>query len=75
MLVDTNDLIDSTRAAAIIGLSSYRSVNTYRDRYDDFPQPVIEQGKCVLWLRKDIERWAAGHRRQRGPEPGTPRKR
>ena len=75
MLIDTEDLCDATEAAAIIGLTSYRSVSTYRARYDDFPAPAIERGKCVLWLRADIERWSAGHRRQRGPEPGTPRKR
>lgn len=75
MLVDTNDLIDSTGVAGVIGLNSYRSVATYRDRYEDFPEPAIERGKCILWVRSDIERWAAGHERQRGPKPGTTRRR
>lgn len=75
MFVDTNDLIDSTATALLIGLSSYRSVSAYRERYEDFPEPAIERGKCVLWLRQDIERWAAGHERQRGPKPGTTRRR
>lgn len=75
MLIDTNDLIDAARAASIIGLTSPRSVTTYSERYDDFPEPVIRQGRCVLWRRQDVELWAAGHRRQRGPEPGTPKRR
>ena len=25
---------------------------------EDFPEPVIEKSRCVLWLRADIEAWA-----------------
>jgi hypothetical protein len=72
--VETNDLADSAEAAQIIGLASPNSVSTYRQRYEDFPVPVIEKGRCVLWLRADIVRWSAGHERQRGPKPGTPKR-
>jgi predicted DNA-binding transcriptional regulator AlpA len=59
--VDPEDLIDSHEVAELLGLGSHRSVSTYRARYDDFPQPVIEKGagRCLLWLRADIEAWAA----------------
>jgi predicted DNA-binding transcriptional regulator AlpA len=72
-----DDLLDAGEVAEIIGLSSRTAVSAYRGRYDDFPEPYVEKsgGKCILWLRSDIERWSAGHRRQPGPAPGTPRKR
>jgi hypothetical protein len=31
---------------------------TYRHRYDDFPEPIVAMGMCVLWRRQDIEAWA-----------------
>lgn len=59
MRVDTGDLIDSAGVAQILGLSNSRAVSTYRKRYDDFPPPVIDMGagRCLLWLRADIEAW------------------
>ena len=61
--IDPEDLIDASEVAEILGVSSNRSVSTYRLRHDDFPAPVVEKGsgKCVLWLRKDIEVWRAKH--------------
>lgn len=58
-LIDPNDLIDAHGIAALLDLSHRSSVATYRKRYDDFPQPVVDMGagRCLLWLRKDIESW------------------
>lgn len=55
------DLIDSHEVAELLGLNSHRSVSTYRARHADFPSPVIEKGgnRCLLWLRADVEAWAA----------------
>ncbi len=38
------------------------SVSTYRRRYPDFPAPVVDMGagRCLLWLRADVEAWAKG---------------
>jgi hypothetical protein len=71
--INPDDMVDTAEAAQLIGLTNGNGVSTYRKRYADFPVPVIEKGRCLLWWRKDIERWSAGHRRQRGPEP-RPRK-
>jgi len=59
--VDTDDLVDSTEVAEILGLSSARAVSVYRSRYGDFPQPVIVKagGRLLLWRRSDIAQWAA----------------
>jgi predicted DNA-binding transcriptional regulator AlpA len=73
--VRPEDLLDVGEVAELLGLSRKQGVHTYRDRYPDFPEPVVVKasGKCVLWLRQDIERWDAGRRRQRGPVPGAKR--
>ncbi len=57
---DPDLLVDANEAAMILGLRQRTSVSVYRNRYADFPRPVIEKGKCVLWLRADIEAWGRG---------------
>lgn len=56
---DPAELVDATEVARMLGLSRRNAVSVYRSRYDDFPEPVVDLGKgrCVLWLRRDIERW------------------
>jgi predicted DNA-binding transcriptional regulator AlpA len=56
-----DDLVDASEVAALIGLSNPRSIPVYRARYPDFPAPFVVKasGKCVLWLRADVEAWAA----------------
>lgn len=58
--VSLDDLIDSNEVAEILGLGTSRAVSIYRGRYDSFPEPVLIKGsgKCMLWLRADIEAWA-----------------
>ena len=60
--IDPADLIDAYGIAEILGLSQRSSVSTYRKRYPDFPQPVVDMGagRCLLWLRGDVERWVKG---------------
>lgn len=60
--IDPNDLLDATEVAGLLGLSSRTAVSVYRGRYDDFPAPVIEKSRCVLWHRSAIEQWASGRR-------------
>ena len=62
MPLEPEDLVDSHDIADLLGLSSHRSVSTYRARHADFPDPLIEKGsgRCLLWHRADIEAWAAG---------------
>ena len=58
--VDPAQLVDSHGVADILGLSSRGAVSVYSKRYADFPTPVVDLGvgRCRLWLRSDIERWA-----------------
>jgi predicted DNA-binding transcriptional regulator AlpA len=60
--IDPADLIDAHGIAELLGLSHRSSVSTYRKRHDDFPAPVVDMGagRCLLWLRADVEAWSAG---------------
>jgi len=56
--IDPKDLIGPAEVAAIIGLTNARGISVYRRR-PGFPVPVIDKNRCVLWLRSDVEAWAA----------------
>lgn len=60
-LVDPDDLIDANEVAKLIGLSRSTEVSIYLKRYPDMPRPVYDRGanRTKLWLRPQIEAWAA----------------
>lgn len=45
----------------VLGLTYRNAVRVYQDRCDDMPPPVREFGdrRVKLWLRPEIDRWAA----------------
>jgi hypothetical protein len=59
--VDVDDLLDANGVAALLGLAHRNTVSVYQHRYDDMPRPVREFGdrRVKLWLRQEIELWAA----------------
>ena len=65
--VDLDDVLDATAVASIIGLADARSVSTYRNRFADFPPPVLMSngGRCQFWLRQEVEAWQAMRRSDR----------
>ncbi|MBA2386999.1 MAG: hypothetical protein H0V69_07900 [Acidimicrobiia bacterium] len=58
-MIDADDVVDARVVAELLGLSHANSVSLYQRRYDDMPRPVIDmgQGKCKLWLRREIVEW------------------
>lgn len=58
--VDPANLIDAHGVAEVLGLNRRSSVSVYRRRYEDFPEPIVDMGagRCLLWLRPDVEAWA-----------------
>ena len=64
-MIDPSTLVDPGQVAAIIGLGNARGVAVYRRRYEDFPAPVIEKGRCLLWKRADVEKWARDRKARR----------
>lgn len=61
--VDVDDLLDANGVADALGLSHRNTVSVYQHRYADMPRPVREFGdrRAKLWLRSEIDRWAAEH--------------
>lgn len=72
--VDVDDLVDTQGVATILGLAHRNTVSEYRARYGDMPRPVVDLGggRSKLWLRPEVERWAAHHQR-RAAGRGRPR--
>lgn len=66
--VDTDDLVGAAEVADILGLSLASNVSVYAQRYDDFPEPVVDlpKSRVRLWLRSDIVTWDAGRSKRRG---------
>ena len=59
--VETADLLDAQGVADILGLSHRNTVFQYQRKYEDMPRPAIDlgEGRVKLWLRPQIEQWAA----------------
>lgn len=59
--VDVDDLVDAHEVAAILGLTHPNTVHQYQGRYPEMPRPVYAPGarRAQLWLRSEIEAWAA----------------
>lgn len=74
--VETADLLDAQGVADILGLSHRNTVFQYQRKYDDMPRPAIDlgEGRVKLWLRPQIQQWAARQaaqgrtRRKRGSD-------
>ncbi len=58
--VDVNDLVGAADIASRLGLRQVQTVHLWRDRHDDFPMPVAQAGRVLIWAWPDIERWARG---------------
>lgn len=59
--VRTEDLIDALGVADLLGLAQRNTVSQYQRRYPEMPRPVLDlgRGRPKLWLRHEIEAWAA----------------
>ena len=59
--VDLDDLIDANGVAQLLGLAHRNTVSVYQHRHGDMPRPVLNlgNGRVKLWLRPEVERWAA----------------
>lgn len=71
--VDTADLIDANGVAALLGLAHRNTVSVYQRRYPRMPRPVVDlgDGRIKLWLRPEIETWAAARDARPSTASGT----
>jgi hypothetical protein len=62
--IDVDDLIDTQTVAELLELAHRNTVSEYQARYADMPRPVVDlgRGRSKLWLRSEVEPWAAKHR-------------
>ena len=56
--VDAEDLIDAAGIAARLGLAQPQTVHLWRRRYEDFPEPVAELTRVLVWNWSQVEAWA-----------------
>jgi len=58
--IRTEDLIDAQGIADLLGLAQRNTISLYQRRYPDMPRPVVDlgQGRCRLWRRPEIQKWA-----------------
>lgn len=57
--VNTEDLIDATEVARILGFKHRNAVSLYQRRYEDMPRPVVVRanGKIMLWHQPEVVKW------------------
>jgi predicted DNA-binding transcriptional regulator AlpA len=56
--------MDARDVAQLLGLSQRTAVSVYQQRYPDMPRPVVDmgRGRCKLWLRSEMIKWAKSRR-------------
>lgn len=66
--VDVDDLVDAREVAEILRLAHPNTVHQYQQRYADMPRPVYTPGarRAQLWLRSEVEAWAASRVGRKG---------
>jgi glutathione-regulated potassium-efflux system ancillary protein KefG len=56
--VDVDDLVGAAEIADRLNIAHAETIHTWRRRYPDFPQPVVDLQRAVLWSWPDVEAWA-----------------
>lgn len=64
--VDVDDLVSLAEIRERLNLSSREAVRSWRQRYQDFPEPVAKLAGVHIYAWPDIEEWAAAPGRPRG---------
>jgi hypothetical protein len=56
--VDVDDLVGAAEIADRLDIAHAETIHTWRRRYPDFPQPVVDLQRAVLWSWPDVKAWA-----------------
>jgi hypothetical protein len=56
--VDVDQLVGAEEIAERLGLTSVRRVHELRARNPEFPQPIKQLRRTMLFLWRDVEAWA-----------------
>jgi hypothetical protein len=61
--LDVDELVGATEIAERLGLAQPQTVHSWRQRYPDFPSPVVTLKQALVWYWPDVARWARRTRR------------
>lgn len=53
-----DQLVGAAEIAERVGATRPQAVHTWRQRYADFPEPVVTLRRVILWHWPDVEKWA-----------------
>lgn len=56
--LDIDQLVGAAEIAERLGLKTRQSIHVWRQRYPDFPEPVLKLSMGNVWNWHDVERWA-----------------
>ena len=56
--LDIDQLVGAAEIATRLGLKTRQSIHVWRQRYPDFPEPVLKLSMGKVWNWPDVERWA-----------------
>jgi hypothetical protein len=56
--IDVDSLVTAADIAERLDAKRPQAVHTWRRRHTDFPAPVIERGRVILWSWPAVRRWA-----------------
>jgi predicted DNA-binding transcriptional regulator AlpA len=56
--LDVDQLVGAREIADRLHVAGRQTVQFWRDRYDDFPKPVVSRERAVLWYWPDVQEWA-----------------
>lgn len=61
--VDLDRLVGAEEIAERLGLTRYQRVHELRRRNPDFPQPILQLKRAMIWYWPEVERWARANGR------------
>jgi hypothetical protein len=56
--VDVDDLVGAAEIADRLDIAHAETIHAWRHRHPDFPQPVAQLGRVLIWSWPDVEAWA-----------------
>jgi hypothetical protein len=56
--VNVDDIVGTAEIAERLGLAYPETVLNWKNRYEDFPEPIAKLRRAHVWAWPDVERWA-----------------
>jgi hypothetical protein len=56
--VRVSDLVGASEIARRLGAASPQTIHSWHRRYSDFPAPITQLERALVWSWPDVQRWA-----------------